>query len=102
MTRSVIARMIDSALVMAPSEGRIDVAVRPQTLEIDNSMRLGVLVAVRDTDVENRLRDTVIIPEDDQSLRIAADTIHQAGGVMRTVETKGQEIASIQLWLPSF
>tara|TARA_B100001540_G_scaffold316561_1_gene346753 strand:+ start:1381 stop:3309 length:1929 start_codon:yes stop_codon:yes gene_type:complete len=102
VTRSVIARMIDSALVMAPSEGRIDVAVRPQTLEIDNSMRLGVLVAVRVTDVENRLRDTVIIPEDDQSLRIAADTIHQAGGVMRTVETKGQEIASIQLWLPSF
>ena len=102
VTRSVIARMIDSALVMAPSEGRIDVAVRPQTLEVDNSMTLGVLVAVRVTDVENRLCDTVIIPEDDQSLRIAADTIHQAGGVMRTIETKGQEIASVQLWLPCF
>ena len=102
VTRSVIARMIDSALVMAPSDGRIDVAVRPQTLEVDNSMTLGVLVAVRVTDVENRLRDTVIVPEDDQSLRIAADTIHQAGGVMRTIETKGQEIASVQLWLPCF
>ena len=102
VTRSVIARMIDSALVMAPSEGRIDVAVRPQTLELDNSMTLGVLVAVRVTDVENKLCDTVIIPEDDQSLRIAADTIHQAGGVMRTIETKGQEIASVQLWLPCF
>jgi len=103
ITRQVIARMIDSALVMSPSDGRIELVCRPQTLEVDNSMTLGVLVAIRVTAAENKKATFKIIPEDDQSLRIAADTIHQAGGVMRTVETNEQqgEIAHIHLWLPS-